>query len=238
MTPAALSVDLGDGRTLAIPDVPGLAQWSYWKEVFATRPARSWTNRAKSFTVALDRLRALGVRSLVETCGGIGVFSWMAQDLLAPASHVIIDVAPESALVTRALVPSARSVTGDAAAVVEAYVDAATDAVFVDYPVFTLYRAAAIPGWESVLFHKLLRIRPKTLLITDSAVSRLHLQRARYQSVFGVPLASAQDYYNLYERYPAPGGKPGSSGYVLDASWRFTTIGGGGTLILLRRGPS
>lgn len=215
------------GGNLEIPETEGLADWPYWRDVFLKRPAVSWAHRTASFDEALTRMRELGVTSLVEACGGLGVFSWMAQRALELSRHVAIDISMESVDVIRRVCPEAEAVCGNAATAVQLYVTP-DDAVFLDYPVFTLLKTKDLaPSWEMAVFDQIFKyLRPSMVLVTDTAASRFHLNRGIYERRFGAPLQEVEDYYRLYER---------RTGYALDSAWRFSTIGGGGTLILLTR---
>lgn len=217
------------GGVVEIPRLESLAGWDYWNSVFAKRPEASWGNMTESFARILDRFEKRGVRSLWEGCGGLGVFSKMAQDRLDLDAHDVVDVAPEAIEVVRVTAPAARGIVGNAAAV---EIPAEYDAAFVDYPKFTLYRVASREdSWEVSVFERLVEdVRPRLLAVTDSARSKLHLNRDLYSERFGVEIETVVDYYQVYRRL-APG-------YRIDLVSQFATIGGGAThLVLLREGP-
>lgn len=212
------------------------ATWPYWRTALA-RPEASWRSKINSFLEIIDVLRAHNVRSVIETCAGLGVFASLVERRLE-CFHVLIDVDPNAVqFLTSHLQPGKRInlhvMQGDAGKLIKRFHrvadSAVTEAIIIDYSRWTLYRYwRDVIAWESAVFCDVTtRLLPALIVVTDSASSKFHLNRERYSEVFGRPIETKEDYFAEYEvKAPA---------YRVLSTHPFSTLGGGGTHVILKR---
>jgi hypothetical protein len=221
-------IPLPNGRTYTVPEVEGLEDSVYWREVFAKRPAKSWLNRTESFQRFLEVFKTLEIKELWETCGGLGVFTRMSYEVRSIKHRLAIDIDPVSARIQVVMNPSTECATGDAAEFLElcATFPPSPWAIFLDYPTFTL-KYVEKERWETTVFEQVFfRLKPDYVLVTDSAASKFHLNRLRYG--IDKPEPTLEDYYEQYTVV---------TGYEVLLTDRYYTNGGGATHILLGRRP-
>lgn len=135
------------------------------------------------------------IRTVREYFGGMGVQSLVIQQLFRPQDHIVRDYSSGAVEYLRELLSGRGGVQVHQA---DAYdlnsTDHRADLVGLDFGNFTAHRLR--PGQKQrSLLDAVMLAEPKAVVLTDIAGPRLHLHRARYGEVLGLPgYAPLRDY--------------------------------------------
>ena len=149
------------------------------------------------YNALLDRIDATIATSVFEYFGGMGMTATIIQHKLDPAYHGINDLDVGSVQHLRSL--SLQFDTVYQMDTLELALldtdDLAVDLVCLDFHSYTIHQWATKPDVRQAIDAVMAR-QPEYVIITDSAVSRLHLHKQMYGDEYnnGVPLVTPTDY--------------------------------------------
>ena len=136
-----------------------------------------------------QRQDELGIKSVVEFFGGVGIGTAIIQKVLRPESHIVyeIDDVCINHLKNQAF---ADRITVEMRDAKEAMLDSTADLMYLDFFSFSAYR---LKDWrrqlDAVFFSE-----PTAVEITDTSIARLPLQKERYAKALGRTFDGREDY--------------------------------------------
>lgn len=134
-------------------------------------------------------------QTVVEHFGGVGIFSTVVQQVLAPRSHLIFDLDADCIKQVQSAFAGNPTVYTEQSDAHQTMATIPGEVIICDFPVHTFKTHAEWPWEQMCAFH------PQTLFWSDTALRRLGLHRALYSRLFGVPIVDHQDYTRAYSRY-------------------------------------
>jgi hypothetical protein len=141
---------------------------------------------------AYQSIADLEIASATEYFGGIGAQSRMIQQLWAPERHYVFDYSKEAAEHLRASLPP--PIAAWQADSYDPWSFRRAGLVGLDFGDLTVWRTREGEKHRALL-DRVFASEPKAVVFTDIAGPRLHLQRARYETLLGAGSCESYETY-------------------------------------------
>jgi hypothetical protein len=151
--------------------------------------------KARAYRTLVERVGR--AESVTEYFGGFGMTATVIRNVLRPARHVLIDNDPRCVASLRAAFPAALVIEDDAAAHFGRH---PADLSCLDFNRFTLLAAVAprspLPAVAAS--------SRAGLIVTETGIFRLHLNRPSYSRAAGRPVVTPADYFAAWADLAPP----------------------------------
>lgn len=166
----------------AIPDNKSRIGNPYW--YFLEKKKKDLVN---VFACMNEVIRKTNAESVIEYFGGIGTTTAIINEVLKPRKHTILDIDPVCIKILKDNYPDKNIVCTNS---LEYKPDMVYDLSVLDYNKFTI-------------LHKFLDepFKSDYIILTDSAIPKLHLNKKVYEDRFNIRVENAEDYANCYSKF-------------------------------------
>lgn len=145
----------------------------------------------KNASCFLELVTGLQADSVVEYFGGVGIFSTIIQQVLAPSRHLVFELDGDCVTQLRTI-PGLVVSQGDAH---ETMGSVNGELVICDFPLCTL---RTITEWP---LDRIAARHPRYIVVSDTSLRRLGLHRELYTKLSGEPVVTPADYVKVYSKF-------------------------------------